>query len=372
MRLGNFIAAHMEPILKEWDAFAATLQPAAGRLDSSELRDHAKAMLDAIVLDLAQYQSAEEQKLKSQGLAPEAPGELPTAAQTHATLRARDGFDINQMAAEYRALRAAVLRLWLASAAPGPADLQDLIRFNEAIDQALAESVADFSVAVEHGRNLLLGMLGHDIRNPLSVIVMTANYLTRLEAGPEVSVAVKRLVRSAARVEALVNDLVDFSRAKLGVGLNLLPLPVDLEAIFRDELDLQHAAHPGRTVTLDVTGDVLGDWDANRIHQILGNLVSNALKYGSPDAPVSVKLAGEAKQVRFSVDNQGPPIPATFIRDMFNPLTRGVQAASSAGPLDSSLGLGLYIAQEIVHAHKGAITVRSDESGTMFTVELPR
>ncbi len=203
MRLADFILARLEPILAEWESFAATLLPAAANLDGEALRDHAKAMLEAIAEDLSHEQSREAQQLKSKGLAPIVDGAPPTAAQTHATLRARDGFDINQLTAEYRALRATVLRLWLTESTPAPDDLQDIIRFNEAVDQSLCESTRDFNLALEKTRNLLLGMLGHDMRNPLGVIVSTASYLTKLNAGDEVSVAATRLIKSGARIRAL-------------------------------------------------------------------------------------------------------------------------------------------------------------------------
>lgn len=372
MRLGRFISANLESILVDWEDFAATLLPAAAGLDSAALRDHAKAMLEAIVLDLDQPQSGELQHRKSRGLVAEVAGAAPTAAQEHASFRARDGFDVNQIAAEYRALRATVLRLWLAQGTPGPQDLQDVIRFNEAIDQALAESVCVFSRAVERGRNLMLGMLGHDMRNPLEVIVMTAACLERLDVGEAVSTAAARLARGAARIEALVNDLVDFSRAELGVGLSIRPEPLDLAGLFRDELDIQRAAFAGRNVELQVEGEVHGRWDRNRLHQLLGNLVSNALKYGDRQSPVRVRLDGTGDLVRFSVENQGPPIEAPLIEELFQPLRRGDAAFRTSAEGDPSLGLGLYITEEIVLAHCGRIAVRSDAVATVFSVELPR
>ncbi len=372
MRLGKFILDQMPAILVEWEAFAGTQMPAAGRLTGLELRDHAEAMLRTIAADLSREQSEQAQQLKSQGLAPEPEGAPPTAAQTHATLRARDGFDINQMTAEYRALRASVLRLWLAASPPAADDLQDIIRFNEAIDQALTESIRNFTLALESSRNLLLGMLGHDMRNPLGVIISTASYLTRLHAGDEVSVAAARLIKGGARIQALVDDLVDFSRTQIGVGINVVPVAVDLAEVFREQLDLQRAAHPGRHLTLEVSGDVQGVWDGNRLHQVLGNLMSNALKYGDAQEPVDVKLVGEAERVSFSVVNRGAVIPPQFIDEIFEPLRRGARMTKEGDPADTSLGLGLHISREIVRAHKGSISVRSDEAGTAFSVELPR
>lgn len=372
MRLSEFILLRMELILAEWETFAATLLPAASHLDSEALRDHAEAMLKAIAADMSTAQSDEAQALKSKGLTAKIAGAPHSAAQSHATLRARDGFDINQMTSEYRALRASVLRLWLAEGASAAEDVHDISRFNEAIDQALAESVADFSLAVEKGRNLLLGMLGHDMRSPLSVIVTTASYLTKLNAGEEVSVAAARLISSGARIQALVTDLVDFSRSQLGVGFNVVPGTVDLAEVFREEVELQLAANPGRRIMLAVSGNVVGHWDGSRIHQVVGNLVSNALQYGSSDTPVKVTLDGAAEHLRFRVANQGKAIPPHLVDKIFEPMTRGLETTRDPLLPTANLGLGLYIAREIVRAHNGTIIVRSDDTETTFVVELPR
>lgn len=372
MRLSEFISARQDLILAEWDSFAATLLPAAAGLGRKGLRDHAQEMLSAIAADIAVEQSETAQTEKSQGLAPTSDNTPRTAAQTHAILRARDGFDINQMAAEYRALRAAVLKLWLAETDRGPDDLQDVIRFNEAIDQALTESICDFTLALERTRNLLLGMLGHDMRNPLSVIITTASHLAQLNAGDEVQSAAVRLARSSSRIQALVSDLIDFSRTQLGLGVQIFPASVDLAALFREEVDLQLAANRGRVVTLDVSGNVAGSWDAGRLHQVLGNLVSNALKYGTAGTPVRVELRGLPNAVQFSVANAGEPIPDDLAEAMFEPLVRGPASKDQDLATDTSMGLGLFITREIVRAHRGTVAVRSDGTGTAFAVELPR
>ena len=144
------------------------------------------------------------------GLAPKITGATETAAQTHALLRANSGFDIRQLAAEYRALRASVLSRWMDACQAEAPHLDDIIRFNEAIDQALAESVDFFSTQVEQARDLLLGMLGHDLRTPLQSIQMTAHYLAALRAGDKVSEAAGRLINSGARMKALLDDLIYF------------------------------------------------------------------------------------------------------------------------------------------------------------------
>ncbi|MFM0307767.1 sensor histidine kinase [Paraburkholderia sp. RL17-383-BIF-A] len=371
MRLADFILRDMETILVQWETFAATLLPAAVNMKSLALRDHAQQILQAVAKDLSTAQTREAQAEKSMGLAPILIGAPETAAQTHALLRARGGFDINQLAAEYRALRASILRLWIDECQPEAPHPDDVIRFNEAIDQALAESIGYFSVQVDQARNLLLGMLGHDMRSPLQTILMTAQYLTALNAGEQVSVAASRLIRSGARMQALLNDMLDFNRTRLGLGINIAPTEIDLEKLFADELDQVRAAHPGCRVDLEVEGDCRGVWDGRRLQQLLGNLVLNAIKYGAPDASVRVVMTGEERSVRFEVRNQGPAIDQLTLYRIFDPLQRGLDHKDSHNA-DGNLGLGLYIAREIAKAHGGEIEAQSDETETVFAVRLPR
>jgi len=361
----------MEKILVQWEAFAAAQLPAAASMKSLALRNHASLILEAVAKDLTQPQTDEEQERKSKGHAPRLHGAPATAAETHALLRARSGFDINQLAAEYRALRATVLRLWAQACGPEGTNLEDTIRFNEAIDQALAESIAFFSAQVDQARNLLLGMLGHDMRNPLHAIQATAAYLSRLNAGAEVSTAAARLIKSGSRMKALLDDLLDFNRTRLGLGINVVRSNGDLAEVFLDQLQQLRVVHPGRQIDFEAVGDTTGVWDANRLDQLLGNLVSNALKYGALDTPVKVSLMGTPNEVKISVRNSGAKIEPSFLERVFDPLRRGPGQQDQAGR-DGSLGLGLYICKEIATAHGGDISARSDDTETVFTVRLPR
>jgi signal transduction histidine kinase len=370
MRLADFILSDMESILAQWEAFAGTLLPAAANMRSRALRDHAQQILEAVAKDLSTSQTSEAQFEKSIGQAPKLAGASETAAQTHALLRARGGFDINQLAAEYRALRASVLRLWMDECQPDAPHPDDVIRFNEAIDQAISESIGFFSAQVDQARNLLLGMLGHDMRSPLQTIQTTASYLAALNAGEKVSVAASRLIRSGARMQALLDDMLDFNRTRLGLGINVVPTEGDLARQVADELDLVRAVHPDRQLELDVVGDCHGVWDGRRLQQLLGNLVLNAIKYGDPDAPVHVSLRGEAAEVILEVKNSGAAIERSTLDQIFDPLQRGPNHRDRN--VDSSLGLGLYIAREIAKAHGGGIDARSDEAETVFIVRLPR
>lgn len=364
MRLADFILQNMETILQEWEAFAATL-PAAAGMSVADRRDHAKQILEAVAADIQTTQTAQAQAEKAKGQVRRDPTAPETAAETHGSLRARHGFDINQLVAEYRALRAAVLRLWLESAPRDVFSFDDMLRFNEGIDQAIAESVAFFNDQVERSRNLLLGMLGHDMRSPLNTIVTTASYLSALNAGREVTEAAKLLIRSGASIQGLVDDLVDFNRTKLGLGINIVVGETDLAEVVGNELEQLRAAHAGRRIELNLSGNTRGEWDAKRLQQLLRNLVSNALKHGIADSTVRVSLQGDGDTVRLEVANDGPRLEQTSLEELFDPLKRG----SGSG---DGLGLGLFIVREITLAHGGELTVRCQEKETCFCVTLPR
>jgi len=371
MRLADFILHNKEAILAEWEAFAATLLPAAEGLTSLALRDHAEHILEAVAQDLTNPQTRNEQSEKSMGRAAKVPDAPETAAQTHAVLRARGGFDIIQLVAEYRALRASVLRLWMDDSPLGQTGMEDVVRFNEAIDQAVAESVGHYHDQVEQARNLLLGMLGHDMRSPLNTIVMTASYLAALNAGEQVSLAAARLIRSGVSMQALLDDLVDFNRTRLGLGIKIVPSEIDLGVVVADELEQLRGAHPDRRIELAATGDNRGWWDGPRVQQLLRNVVSNAIQYGYSDTPVRVALRGEEADVRLEVTNSGATIDRSTLGQIFDPLRRGF-AQDDSQDARSGLGLGLFIVREIARAHAGEVEVRSDGEQTTFTVRLPR
>jgi signal transduction histidine kinase len=370
MRLADFLLRNMETILGEWEEFAATLLPAAKGMTSRALRDHAKEILEAVAKDLSTPQTKEAQAEKSKGRAPKLVG-AETAAQTHAVLRARSGFDINQLAAEYRALRTTALSLWMDACEHDEISLDDVVRFNEAIDQGIAESIGFFSAQVDQARNLFLGMLGHDMRSPLNTILMTAQYLSALNAGASVSEGAARLIRSGASMKVLLDDLIDFNRTTLGLGIKIDPAEVDLAALLRDELEQLRGAHPSRQIKLEIRGDTRGLWDGVRLQQLVRNLVVNAISYGAAETPVQVVFTGDGADVAIEVKNSGPAIEKEPLNQIFDPLKRGLtqdnRDANGAG-----LGLGLYIVREVARAHGGEVTVRSDNGETVFAVHLPR
>jgi signal transduction histidine kinase len=369
VRLADFILSDMEAIVASWEAFARTL-PAAGGMEASALRDHAEPILQAIAADLKTAQTPQQQRDKSHGLA-QPLNAYETAAQTHAVLRARSGFDIKQLAAEYRALRTSVLTLWFErSPSRAVTDFDDVIRFNEAIDQALAESVDFFSFKVDQSRNLMLGMLGHDLRSPLQAIQLTAKLLAALNAGEKVSRAADRLITSGARMQQLVDDLLDFNRLQLGLRMRITTAASELEAIAWQEIQELRAAYPQREVELQCQGETLGAWDVKRVQQLLSNLVVNALTHGTPDTAVKVMLTSDPKEVRIKVTNHGLVIDPVLLSEILRPLQRGALEAELAA--NDGLGLGLFIASEVAKGHGGRIEVESSGTETVFTAVLPR
>lgn len=368
MTLAEFIVRNMEEILAAWEDFARSI-PAAESLDPKALRDHAEKMLKAIAHDLVQSQSAEQQSEKSMGRAPEPVCKNDTAATSHGTDRYTAGFDLEALVSEYRALRATVVRLWTREVCSDDRETQ-LSRFNEAIDQALHESVLRYAEEVGRSRELFLGVVGHDLRTPLGAILHSAQYLLQSEglSGEQLKAAA-RVHRSGTRIQQMLSDLLDVTRTRLGGGLPIDPKPMDLSDTSRHVTEEAQAFHPACTIVSSATGDCRGTWDETRLYQLLSNLVENAIRHGAPEKPVSVATMAHADEVTVSVHNEGAAIPPSELRAIFEPMRQGQSGPKRA----EGLGLGLYIARAIASAHHGTIAVESTlPAGTTFTVHLPR
>ncbi|MDB5930772.1 MAG: putative two-component sensor histidine kinase [Polaromonas sp.] len=375
MKLPLFITTHLEDILVEWDIFAKTLFPASPAPQPLLLRDHAKEILQELVLDIERHQTAAQQKEKSEGQ-PEHEVDRKTAAAIHGTLRQASGFSLIQLTSEYRALRATVFRLWTPHMAPfTPEVFTDITRFNEAMDQALAESVVTYSENADRTRDTFLAILGHDLRSPLSTISMAGSYLTRAAVGSDgTRLMGARVARSAATMTAMVNDLLEYARTQLGGGIPLTLRWENLHDICQAALDDAQAGHPDCPFELQASGDLFGSFDRARLQQLVSNLLNNAAQYRADTHPVVLTAHGEADAVRVEVRNLGPVIPAQSLQAIFDPLVQlAVQDGQQKGAASSSLGLGLFIAREITGSHGGTISAASSAAaGTVFTVMLPR
>lgn len=374
MRLAEFILANREPILGEWEEFARTCAPAGGSMDVTALRDHANQMLTVIAADLATRQSAREQAEKSKGQSDDSGSR--TAAAEHGAGRARSGFTVEQMVAEYRALRASVIRLWMKDhAALDPRDIDDLTRFNEAIDQSLAESVHQFSSSVDHAKETFLAILGHDMRTPLGAISSSAMFMLQEgQLDDSQRTLASRIVGSAKRTMGMVGDLLDFTRSRLGGGIPVARQQVELDKVVQDVVNELSAMHPDCPIIVRSAAPQAGRWDAARLSQALGNLIGNAVQHGESATPVTVDIGEDSEGALVRVHNAGTAIPPEELDGIFNPMKPRAtpRPPSRSGPT-GSLGLGLYIAEQIVSAHGGHISVTSSSAaGTTFTVHLPR
>ena len=261
-----------------------------------------------------------------------------------------------------------------------PLDLWTDVRADPTPEGGIAVSFRDVSLEVQAKANLarqaefekqLIGIVSHDLRNPLNAIMMGATILQEYEGLQDRSLKiVKRIQSSADRANRLVRDLLDFTQARLGGGIPIERQPIDLHEVLRSVLDELRAAHPERSVALHSAGTGLGEWDADRLAQLVQNLVTNAVKYSPTDTAVQLLTTGTEHAVAIAVHNFGVPISADQIERLFQPMQRGTDELTSAS---RSVGLGLYIVKQIVDAHGGTVTVQSNaDMGTTFTVSLPR
>lgn len=371
MNLSKFIISHMEKILAEWEEFATTFGAATDKMSSQELRDHAKQILEFVAKDIQQEQTPTQTDAKSRG---REPASDDSASMIHGRLRYASGFTLLQLIAEYRALRASVLKLWKADGAAALVEnSEDIMRFNEAIDQSLADAAVAYSDKLNETRDMFVAILGHDLRSPLAAVATAGSYLTRAGAFEDrVQQIGVRIKRSAATMNGMVNDLLALARTQLGEGIPIDRQDCDLLEMCQWAIEDANAAHPRARFDLHATGELMGAFDQSRLQQMLTNLAINAAQYGAPNAPVNIDIVGETDRILLKVRNQGPAIPKDALPKLFTSLVQLPGNGGASRPR-SSLGLGLYIAKQIATAHDGDISVHSgDVLGTTFTVEIPR
>jgi signal transduction histidine kinase len=363
MALGEFIAEHHDTIIGEFSVFARTLMPPGSETTEADLRDHAKDMLTAIARDLRTEQSAEEQSDKSQGHG--SANAMEASGRLHAESRIDQGFSPAQVLAEFRALRASVLRLYERS---GHMDFQGVTRFNEAIDEVLTESITRYAAKTDLYRDQFIGILSHDLRSPLSAITAGAALLAASANDDQRQGRVAaRILNSAQRMERMIADLLDLTRTRLGGAIPLKRARFDLRRLCDEVLLEVQAAHPDVVVQFKATGNLTGEWDFDRLAQVVSNLLGNAIQHGG-GGPIGLEAKGADADVTLTVHNRGSAIPLAVQASIFEPLSRGATDA-----VTHSIGLGLFIARAIVTGHGGEIRVRSaDDSGTTFEVLLPR
>lgn len=224
-------------------------------------------------------------------------------------------------------------------------------------------------------RDRFNGILGHDLRNPLHAVTLSARaLLMRGDLSDPARRAAQRISTSAERMAKMIEELLDVTRIRLGGGLHLAPRPLDLIALCEDTVEEVRAGRPESDVLLEAQGDGAGCWDGERLSQVVSNLVSNAIEHGEPGTPVQVTLDGQApSEIVLAVHNQGATLAPEEVDELFAPFRQGLRRRSDRLGAGAGLGLGLYITREVVTAHQGSIEVESaPDRGTTFRVHLPR
>lgn len=369
-KLAQFIDENTEQILSEWEAFARTLD-IAEPMDVPTLRDHAREMLAVVAAELEEPEAARHEPRLDRTGAPRGQ-RRPTAAQEHGAGRAESGFTVTQMVSEFRALRSSVVRLWTRRL-PGidVADVAELTRFHEAIDELIAESLTRLSEQIKQSKERFLAILGHDLRTPLGAIMTASTFVLETgELADPQRTLLKSIATSAERMNAMVMDLLDFARTRFGDRIPIERTQLDLQQVVEKVVAEVTASAPDRKLEVQTSGNLQGRWDADRLAQVLANLLGNAVEHGTPDAPITVSARGDEREVVLSVQSEGPAIGERDLRQ----ITEGMKNPEHDSSRDRRhLGLGLYIVDKIVAAHGGSVDVRSsEEDGTVFTVHLPR
>lgn len=367
MTLASFILENIDEILKEWVKFARTLS-SASELELEALRDDAEAMLRTVAAQMTSGQSDAQQQAKSHGQEPQNDSGVDSAAEMHGDQRYAHGFTLDELVSEYRALRATVIRLWMRETSIDERMVYELTRFNEGIDQLLAESVVRFSKQLDRARQLFMGVLGHDLRTDLQLILSCANGSERSPSQEHIDEFVLHARAGANNILTMAEDLLDVARTQLGVRLPIEASHMDAALACEEAVQSFQQLHPDAEIRLQIEGDVGGEWDGQRIQQMLKNLVRNAFQHGDPGRAITVSALRGEKNVVFKVHNYGPAIPRALMASIFEPMQQGQERTDR-----SSAGLGLYIASTVAEGHGGTLSVSSSqEAGTTFTATLPR
>ena len=248
---------------------------------------------------------------------------------------------------------------------------RELIQSRKRLEDLVAESARLQAEAKDRAlfAEQMIGIVSHDLRNPLSSIQMGAHLLVQSDPSPTQQRILTRVQRAADRANRLIADLLDFTQARLGKGLAVERVTINLHEVIRQTVEELADVYPARKLEHRCLGEGLCFADANRLAQAVGNLVSNAMVYGSPDKAVTVTSIVEASSLTIAVHNDGAPIPLHAQARLFQPMTRGANATNAG----RSVGLGLFIVSEIGKSHGGNAHVKSTaEHGTTFGLTLPR
>jgi signal transduction histidine kinase len=376
MKLSDFIRSRTSEIVRQWENFARTCLPAASTMDDAALRDHVVELLRFIADDMDSPQSNFEQAEKGQGRGPKLAAD--TEAEKHAIMRVADGFTIDQVMGEFRALRASVLHLCTKESVE-QFEITEITRFNECIDQVLCESLARHTTLVadvlrdsNRQKDEFISTLSHELRNPVGAISSCAEILNdSATKDPAVARVVDILARQTGHLTRLLEDLLDVARISRKRIIFKIEA-TDIRTCVQDAVDAnsQLITRKGQTIKVDMPSSPLTmHVDCTRVAQVVSNLVNNAVKYSPTSSTIKVSLTIDTDHAAICVTDNGVGIEARLLPHVFEAFY-----LNRAGDLaKQGLGIGLWLSRQLIEMQGGTITVESAGRGTgaEFCVRLP-
>lgn len=356
--ISQHLRSRKAEIARVYETLVRAELPELDRLDHAALLDHLPEFLEG----LARW---------VEGNTAAAGAGFTALAEGHAIQRLGYGISLVTVTREYIVLRSTILNELMSvrsSEATGP----QLVRVNEGMDEAVHEAVRRYSSRRDEVRDRFIGVLAHDLRNPLQGIVLAARRIAAA-ASPGTADTLHRLTeiitRSAERMGRMVQDVIDLARGQIGGGIPIVLRHADMGALSREVIEEIEQAFPGRELVLEREGDLRGVWDHDRVVQALSNLVGYALERGATGVVMSAREAPDHQAVVTTVHDTGRPVPSAEVAGAFDPFLGEPGTDSSRG----GLGLGLYIARQICLAHGARAGLdSSDASGTTISIEWPR
>lgn len=288
-------------------------------------------------------------------------------ADGHALTRLGHGIDLATLCAEYRILRAEILR-GLSTLDTWTRDEHEAVmRLHDGLDFATSEAIRRFTADRELARERFIGILGHDLRNPLhAVILAAAELLGRpCNEGKHARMAAT-IHRSSERMSRMIDAVIDFAHAHLGEGIPAVPGVCDMGKICEEAAAELRLVHPDRDLRVTTRGDLVGTWDRDRCVQALSNLIGNAIEHGQD--PIVVTAEDRGERVTTRVTNTGRAIPADLLPRIFDPFREHSETSTRR----KGLGLGLFIVQQIALAHGALCVATSSHDVTTFEIDWPR
>jgi len=352
--IADFLRREHERIAQRWEDEVRADLPALRAMSRPVLRDHIHEFLDG----LADW---------IEGKTESAEHAFDVLVSGHALQRLGYGVGLETLTREYSKLRMVLMRMTLDMCAT-PDARESIVRMHEGMDRAIGDAMHRYAGRREEVRERFITILGHDLRDPLSTVMISSNMLAANPAlKAEHRMVASRMGRACHRMQRMINDVLDFARGHLGGGIPANPTLNDMGDIVKAAADEAVGANPQRTITCDVDGDLRGAFDRDRVHQAITNLIGNAVRHTDASIEIRAYEGDDHHAVYTDVTSHGAPIPEDVQRRLFDPFASFDGASPRRG-----LGLGLYIVQQIALAHGAACSVESDEDGNVFRIRWPR